>query len=332
MRWIICTEDFPPDFIGGISSWCYDLADALHKSGDQVSVYARKTLHHHQFDRTIPYRIHRIRGHKWSSHKDKWVRIALHNAKADVIIFANWELAKLVAPYFKKRGITILVAVHGSDITRPTIKRKHLIHLNSYVDHWLPVSNYLLQTLQQYLPQNNASILPMPINISTQIVSRDIQGPLICIARNTPYKGIDKTIELAESCNRMLWLIGDPKYQQNTNKIQGFGICSREDCLKKISSASALVLMSEGDSQGYHQEGLGLVLLEAAALGIPSIGTNCGGIPEALGSGYLWTNTSTPEDVNKWLQSKSIGREAWEWVQKKHGRKRCVEKLKEVIT
>ena len=38
MKWAICTEDFPPDFIGGLSSWCSDLAYALHSKGEEVTV------------------------------------------------------------------------------------------------------------------------------------------------------------------------------------------------------------------------------------------------------------------------------------------------------
>jgi hypothetical protein len=43
----------------------------------------------------------------------------------------------------------------------------------------------------------------------------------------------------------------------------------------------AAALFSRPDEEGRGAEGLGLVLLEAAARGIPTLGTRVGGIPEA---------------------------------------------------
>ncbi|HBQ5893185.1 TPA: glycosyltransferase, partial [Klebsiella variicola subsp. variicola] len=73
------------------------------------------------------------------------------------------------------------------------------------------------------------------------------------------------------------------------NNISFLGAKSHVEVMQWMRKASLLVLPSITAKNG-DAEGLGMVLLEAAATGVPLIGTNHGGIPEVIKdsiNGYL---------------------------------------------
>ncbi|HDZ2771734.1 TPA: glycosyltransferase, partial [Klebsiella pneumoniae] len=73
------------------------------------------------------------------------------------------------------------------------------------------------------------------------------------------------------------------------NNISFLGAKSHAEVMQWMRKASLLVLPSITAKNG-DAEGLGMVLLEAAATGVPLIGTNHGGIPEVIKdsiNGYL---------------------------------------------
>ena len=168
----------------------------------------------------------------------------------------------------------------------------------------------------------------MPLPIANQPVQRNPSGPLICIARSTPYKGIVETKQLAQQLNKELWIIGNETPRMHSPKVREFGTLSTAETRGLVAQGAAVVLLSKGDLDGYHQEGLGLSLLEASAQGIPSIGTNCGGIPEALGSGFLWKSPSDTPRLRRWLAQPDIGKQAWHWIRNHHGPDHCFNALR----
>ena len=330
MKWVLCTEDFPPGFIGGIASWANDLALALHNAGEHVTVLARQTGQTASFDRLQPFQIRRIQGRRWSKYKSLWMRLGTQSLTADVVLFSCWGLATKSAPYLYHRGISVGIAVHGSELTAKNIDTSSLLRLQQSVHCWFPVSHFLKSQLIKHIPQANIKVLPMPLPIANQPVQRDMQGPLICIARNTPYKGIAETKQLAQQLNKELWIIGSAPQQMfipTTPLIKELGELPREKTRLFMQQGTAVILLSKTDQNGHYQEGLGLSLLEASAQGIPSIGSNCGGIPEALGPGFLWNSPSDTSHLRKWLNQPDIGKQAWHWIQGQHGPAHCLNTL-----
>ena len=65
------------------------------------------------------------------------------------------------------------------------------------------------------------------------------------------------------------------------------GAQPRRDTLAQMKSCSALFLLPRTHADGSGAEGLGLVLLEARAIGLQVVGCATGGVPEALGSDGL---------------------------------------------
>ena len=88
---------------------------------------------------------------------------------------------------------------------------------------------------------------------------------------------------------------------QISNKVSFLGPLPHTEVMKHMNSAATLVLPSVTANTG-DAEGLGMVLLEASALGIPLIGTYHGGIPEVIKDGV--TGYLVPErDENKLADS-----------------------------
>ena len=109
------------------------------------------------------------------------------------------------------------------------------------------------------------------------------------------YKGFDTMIRAMERivasgyrANLVLAGDGDLKSELEqlvktlglSNSIVFLGKISREQVLREMDSADMFVIPSR-------TEGLPRVLIEAMARGLPSVGTNVGGIPELLASEYL---------------------------------------------
>ena len=149
---------------------------------------------------------------------------------------------------------------------------------------------------------------------------------LVCVARTTTRKGIDRAIKIAEVTGRRIDLIGSNEGPPQEN---AHGELSRTDTLALVRSARALVLTPRTDSQGLGAEGLGLCMLEAASMGVPSIGCYTGGVSEALGPGLLLDNPDEPNGaaINEWLMDDGHGERAKAWVAKHHGPTQAVDTL-----
>jgi colanic acid/amylovoran biosynthesis glycosyltransferase len=91
-----------------------------------------------------------------------------------------------------------------------------------------------------------------------------------------------------------LVIIGDGKLRKNLERLAretGFaeritflGACPHVEVLGWMRRAAMLVLPSIKTHSG-REEGLGMVMLEAAATGVPGIGSRIGGIPEGIAEG-----------------------------------------------
>jgi glycosyltransferase involved in cell wall biosynthesis len=92
-------------------------------------------------------------------------------------------------------------------------------------------------------------------------------------------------------------------------------------------------LLPRVDPHGMGAEGLGLVLLEAAMMGIPSIGCRTGGVPEAVGPGLLLDNPDNPNigQVATFLADSDAGTCAHNWAREHHGPERTLHVLREAF-
>ncbi len=287
MTWHLVTTDLPP-LDGGVATWAHGAAEALHAAGESLIVHARVFA-----PQPRSYPVVRMLGRSWARWAPWWsaasVLPRLH--AGDRVLCATWPLAVRLHARCARLGVPLFVAWHGSDLTRPALiagldaVRAAAIHV--------PVSRYLGSLLGA--PH---TVLPVPIDPLFPVPRGE---RILVVARLNALKGVDRALRLACRLGRPITVVGEGPAREALEALAvdlgvSFtftGSLPREQI--PWAGTWALVLLSRPDTAlppcapsswcpppgGAGQEGLGLVLLEAAARGIPSIGSRVGGIAEA---------------------------------------------------
>lgn len=325
MRWLIISAEAPP-IIGGVASWVDDVSRTLRQFDNEVTVFS------HLGARAGGSTTHKIWGRNWLALQHIWTWISARKNTADAVIFSTWELAIWLAPELKRRNSRIFIASHGSDVTRilSPSDQQRILQLDVIIDAWIPVSEYLSGRLSALGCQSLKMVLPMPLELECTPLNFRPSDSLICVARSTPHKGIDASIALAKEMKRALLLIGNHQNKGATH-VSIMDSLPRAQLRTLFSNSSAALLLSTTDEHGRYAEGLGLCLLEAAAAGCPPIGSNVGGIPEAIGAGILWTEQSSPAQINEHLKDPQLRRKCWNWVRDCRGEQRWWNGMRELI-
>lgn len=265
MTWHLVTTDFPP-LEGGLATWADATATALRTAGEHVVVYAPRRLG--------AASVTPLWGRAWARWGHAWVALQVlpRVRSGDRVLCATWPLATSLLG-----RADVSVAFHGSDLTRPpltpgldAVKRGARL---------FPVSRFLGGLLGA--PHQ---VLPAPIGPQRRAAPGD---GLLAIARLGPLKGVDRAIQLAATSGRPITIVGDGPSRGDLQALAArLGVrATFTGRLPRLDipwdGHHAALLLSRVDSDGSGAEGLGLVLLEAAIRGIPTVGSATGGIPEA---------------------------------------------------
>ena len=329
MRWLLVTVDLPPAVQGGVASWVDDAATALALGGHAVTVLARQGPDTASWDASRPYRVVRVWGRSWGRWQALWLRRAAAPLlpQTDAVLCATWPCASGVAADAIRRGLSVRVGAHGSEITRLETAPPALRGLFAQVA-WCPVSHFLAgQLLRLGAPAGQVRVAPMPLPVHPSPRPWDARQGLVCVARLTPLKGVERAIRLARRLQEPLVVVGDgPAREALAREARGGdvvfrGMLPRPQALEALAGARAAVLLPRPEPSGRGAEGLGLVLLEAAARGVPAIGCATGGVPEAVGPGLVLEDADQPrlDAVLALLSDRQAGARAMEWVQRAHG-------------
>lgn len=314
MRVRIVTTEYPP-FLGGVATWAGGVARALAGAGHEVDVFAHLGGGESEGAFEAGVSVSRLRGRSWNRWGHVWTAAQVRpRLRSDDLVFATtWPLAVHLAPETR-----LAVAWHGSDLTRPALISGRAEVAGRAVN--FPVSRYLGGILGA--PH---TVLPYPIEPTMPARRGD---SLLVVARLNALKGVDRAIRLAARLGRPLVVVGDgPERPRLEALATELGV--RADFRGATSEVPwdgtwAAALLSRADVDGSGQEGLGLVLLEAAARGIPSIGSACGGIPEA--ASVVLTDPDVG-DVPELPGSDSVQ----DWLREHHGTARCVRAFEEAM-
>jgi phosphatidylinositol alpha-1,6-mannosyltransferase len=328
-HWHLVTEDFPPGFVGGIASWAEDLASALVENGETVTVHARRCGDTAEHDHALPYDIRRMRGRSWSRWRGRWAQLSLAGTlgPGDRVLAATWGMSTQCLGAIKRKGAVLGIAFHGSDLTRLTEAPEDLQEVVDAATALLPVSNFLASELLRLglVQPGDPRVRVLPIPLAEQPPARQGTG-LVCVARPTPLKGIERVQALAAALELPLTLVGPDSSQGGT------GLLTRSQTREAMAQAAAAVLLPRTDEDGLGAEGLGIVLLEAAAMGLVVIGCSTGGVPEAVGPGLL-VDPDHPDlgAIRALLRDPQAGVEARSWVRTHHGKSQAVGVLLEAL-
>ncbi|HTG69856.1 MAG TPA: N-acetyl-alpha-D-glucosaminyl L-malate synthase BshA [Candidatus Udaeobacter sp.] len=224
------------------------------------------------------------------------------------LLHVHYAIPHAVCAYLAKQmtgnGLKTVTTLHGTDITvlAQDESLKDLIRLAIHQsDAVTAVSKDLINETRQVLD------ITTPIDLTYNFVDKRVYYPrdvvslrsdyadphekiLMHISNFRPVKRVGDVVEIfsrvSEKVPSKLLLVGEgPELSKIQCRIRQLGLEERvhflgkqEDVSQVISMADVLLLPSE-------KESFGLVALEAMACGVPTIGSEAGGIPELITHG-----------------------------------------------
>ena len=225
----------------------------------------------------------------------------------------RWALKGAPIPYF--------VAAHGTEVfedfttVRNSVRTVLVRRLKRRVFHdaekVFPVSQYTRKAVLEEAGGNDNGVITVnngvnsmifkktPVNSSVEARYRPRgERILLTVTRLYPYKGVDRMLESLPAISQAVpdvkyLIVGEGPDRQRLEdlaarlglqtQVSFLGRLALSDIVDLYNVADLFVMLSREEPPDV--EGFGLVFLEAAACGLPSVGGRSGGIPDAIEEG-----------------------------------------------
>ena len=373
-RVLIVTNDFPPRR-GGIQSFVHALASRLPEGS--VTVYAPSWDGAVAFDSRQPFPVIR---HPTSlmlpvpSVGRRGGRI-LHEYSCDTVLFGAAAPLGLLASSLRRAGARRIVALtHGHEAGWAALPgaRALLRRIGDSVDVMTYLGEYFRARLARALsPQAAARMERLAPGVDTAAfrpgaggeairqrlgIGRD-RPVVVCVSRMVPRKGQDTLIRawprvLASAPGKpVLLLVGDGPYRAELSRLaQRIGVADSirftgpvpwEELPAYYDAGDVFAMPCRTRRRGLDVEGLGIVYLEASATGLPVIGGDSGGAPDAIingETGYVVPGrdaTGVAERIIELLSdpagAAAMGEKGMAWVEREWRRSRGARRLTEIL-
>lgn len=320
MNILMLTSEFAPA-TGGIGTYAREIAAAASHLGAHVTVFAPDYSEHTpDDDRAYPFHLRRFCGGLHSM-RDLPSKIALardtvRGADYDIIHAADWPFFIPLALSRRRTRARLLMTVHGTEINETQTSTKRLAIRAAGVfgprTEVAANSRYTRDLFRSRFSVESHRIKAIPLGVSnfwfgSSNARADMRAAhhlapdrvvMVTVARLTRRKGHDLTLSALAALpdalrQRITWLVIGPEGEADTVRefrqriadsdcdIRIMGPMSNEQ-IRDIYSVSDLFCLTGLPESSGRVEGFGLVYLEAAAAGLPSIATNVGGVPDAV--------------------------------------------------
>lgn len=311
MRLLEITNDFPPT-LGGIESYVYSLTRRWEP--DRVTVLTRWTPGSDEFDSTLGFDVIREPVGTLLPTRQLLRKAAtlIEERSVDVIHFATPLPLGVMGPkLLRSHGIPYAVTVNGAEFVLPAsllIGRQLLKRAMTDAAVVLPYSAFLKREVQKIFP-SGPPIESVPPGIDPERFPENLEpafqspsgGPVIVsagrlIARKGSVQLLEAFVQVLERHpdTHVLFVGGGPELKKLRrlaaerhlgSSITFVGSQPWESIPGFLASADIFALPVRERFGGLETEGFGIVFLEAAAAGLPSIGGNVGGVPDAIVDG-----------------------------------------------
>jgi phosphatidylinositol alpha-1,6-mannosyltransferase len=297
---ILATSSFLPGH-GGIESYLSELCARL---APRLAVVAPATRDGEPIPQDLPYPTH---GYDALRHVSRAVIDAARRHETNRVLFgAPWPLA-LLGPQLKGAGLRYSVIVHGAELLVPSaipLMRSRFRRALSQADLLLAVSEFTAGKLRGLGPPVEVLRARVDTNrFSSDVATDELRDRLgignrkvvLCLGRIVRRKGVDRLVEaarrLAADGREVVAVIGGTgpdldRVRRGAEKTRApaifLGRVAEADAPALYALADAFALPVVDRWFGLEVEGLGVVLLEAAACCTPCVAGRSGGTAEAV--------------------------------------------------
>jgi phosphatidyl-myo-inositol dimannoside synthase len=238
----------------------------------------------------------------------------------------RWALKEAPVPYF--------VAAHGTEVfedfttvrnsVRTVLVRRLKRRVFRDAEKVFPVSQYTRKAVLEEAGGNDNGIITVNNGVNSMIfkqtaVNSKVEAHyrprgeriLLTVTRLYPYKGVDRMLESLPAISQAVpdvkyLVVGEgPDRERLEDLTARLGLQTQVSFLGRLALSEIVELYNVADlfvmlsrEEPPDVEGFGLVFLEAAACGLPSVGGRSGGIPDAIDegkSGWLVDPCNTEE-------------------------------------
>jgi phosphatidylinositol alpha-1,6-mannosyltransferase len=348
---LIFAYDFPPSS-GGISRLCYEIAIGQLDYFNKIVVLTRKKSGEQKPTKQANFKLIELPAERLKCELKAIKIIKSFDKSSTTILCSLWYPEAFLALLSGHKYVYSLA--HGAELQPGDSNfRKHFWHgvfakyILRKINKVISNSHYTRSLVKQISKRSNCKALPLGVDIEQFKPieqTNKSQGFVVgSLSRIHQFKGYDQVLEallkLPEVIQQNLtWKIGGTgpylstfkekiKNSAPNFKVEFLGFIPDENLAEYYNQLDVFVLFTQDSSTQNSVEGFGLVFLEAQACGTPVIGTNTGGIPDAIehnNGGWLLEQDDMnvlSKQIEKLYIDKSLLEE-----QSVFARKRCVEK------
>lgn len=218
------------------------------------------------------------------------------------VVHAHWLIPQgIVQSFFKKPYV---VTGHGGDVTslNKGIVRRLKIRCLRRAKQVTVVSGALRDTVMELAGDTIRVPKVLSMGVDTKKFGREYrvenffgQGDrkvVLFVGRLAEIKGVTYLVEAMKEIDALLVIVGNgpllgslkKQAEEQKNNVVFLGAKTHEE-LKIIYASSDLFVMPSITASDGGREGLGLVIIEAMASGLPVVGSNSGGIADLVKDG-----------------------------------------------
>ncbi|MBI3678631.1 MAG: glycosyltransferase family 4 protein [Proteobacteria bacterium] len=320
---LFATQNFLPD-VGGTQLYVTGLADALAKRGHGIEVYcdASSAGAAAKVDAARSYPIRRFWGPRpWMRlTKARAVNRRLARGGVKALITDTWKSLEHLSTE-KLKGVRVMCLAHGSEflVARGSRKERRLIACMAKADIVAANSQFTADELKRYAGGKTQVRVLLPGVTPPPLAPRqmpDLSGAdaphILTIARLEPRKGIDAVLQslpaLRAAHPGLIYDVigkGDDKARLIAlarslgvgESVRFHGYISEHEKAQLIAASEIFALPNRREPGSV--EGFGIVFLEAAAYGVPSLAGADGGTGDAVLEGRtgLVVDAADPKNV-----------------------------------
>ncbi len=303
---LFATQNFLPD-IGVTQIYVTGLADALARRRHEIAVYcdASSTGAARKVDEVCTYPINRFGGLRpllrWRKARAVAARISKGSVRA--IVTDTWKSLELLPPRTLAHTRVFCLA-HGSEfLARPgSIKERRMIACLAKADIIAANSHFTANLAKPFIGgKTELRVIPPgvePLTGATRTFTPRAAkggGRILTIARLEPRKGIDMVLQAIPALQRthpdiVYDIIGKGADKARlaalaeklgiANRVHFYGHIAEAEKAALLAAANVFALPNRREPDSV--EGFGIVFLEAAAFGVPSLAGTDGGTADAM--------------------------------------------------